>query len=286
VTRALGILAAVALVSLAGVVAYAWLNQRRMIYFPLGAGAPAVPAALLRGVETVSFETADGVRLAGWFVPPRDGTATATVLVLNGNAGNRGDRVALAAELAGRGLAVLLFDYRGFGGNPGSPSEEGLLDDARAARAWLERRSGVEPDRIAYFGESLGAAVAVALAAERPPLALILRSPFTSLVDVGRVHYPWLPVSLLLADRYPSVERIRAVSCPLLVVAGTADRIVPIEQSRALFDAAPRTMKRFIAIDGAGHNDEELAGGPRLGEAVVAFVARALRAPVEQEEVR
>jgi fermentation-respiration switch protein FrsA (DUF1100 family) len=280
VTRGAGLATLALLASIGGILGYFWMQQRRMIYFPLG-GAPPAPSRLLPGLQTVSFRTADGVTLEGWFVPARGSEPAATLLVFNGNAGNRGDRVPLAASLAARGLSVLLFDYRGYGGNPGTPSESGLLDDARAARAWLDGRADAAPAPVVYFGESLGAAVAVALAVERPPAALVLRSPFTSLVDMGREHYPWLPVALLLADRYPSLERIRDVHCPLLVVAGTADTIVPIEQSRAVFDAAPRTLKRFVAIDGAGHNDEGLSAGNPLAEAVSGFLARAL-APDEE----
>src|SRR5205807_5382312 len=134
--------------------------------------------------------------------------------------------------LADAGCQVLLFDYRGYGRNPGSPSEAGLLADARAARAYLRTRSDVDERRLVYFGESLGAAVAVALAVEEPPGALVLRSPFRSLAEVGRLHYPYLPVDLMLADRYPTADRIARVQAPLLVIAAERDEIIPVEQSR------------------------------------------------------
>lgn len=121
-----------------------------------------------------------------------------------------------------------------------------------------------------YFGESLGAAVAIGLAVEQPPAALVLRSPFTSLADVGRLHYPYLPVRLLLKDRYDSIGRIQDVSCPVLVVAGGADGIVPARQSRHLFDAA-RQPKRYVEIRGADHNDWELLAGRALLREVVRF---------------
>ena len=254
--------------------ALAWLFQRRMIYFPLEQEvAPA--SSLLSAAEEVLFETEDGLSLHGWFVHAEGGAARATVLVFNGNAGNRSYRAPLAAALARRGYSVLLFDYRGYGGNPGRPSERGLLADGRAARAWLESRIGVEGRRLVFFGESLGAAVALALAVERPPAALVLRSPFTSLTDVGRKHYPFLPVRWLLADRYPSLERITGLDCPLLVVAGERDWIVPPAQSRALFEAAPATRKRFLSLPG-GHNDLELLAGERLIDETIAFVEESL----------
>jgi fermentation-respiration switch protein FrsA (DUF1100 family) len=171
------------------VVALLWLVQRRLIYFPLMQDLASVATAL-PGAEEVTFETQDGLRLGGWFAPAASAASGPTVLVFNGNAGDRSFRAPLAAALSQAGLSVLLFDYRGYGRNPGSPSEAGLLRDARAARAYLAGRHDVDPDRLVYFGESLGAAVAVTLAAEQPPAALILRSPFTSLAEVGRLHYP------------------------------------------------------------------------------------------------
>ena len=268
-------LAGVALAAVAALVAFLWFYQRRMIYFPMDSHVPSVKALLPSGSE-VSFETEDGLVLQGWFVPPVGGTGSAAVLIFNGNAGSRAYRAPLAAAFAERGLAALLFDYRGYGGNPGSPSEAGLIRDARAARAFLESRPEIPAERTVYFGESLGAAVAVALATEHEPAALVLRSPFTSLVDVAKVHYPFLPVGLLLEDRYPSLRRIAGVSCPLLVVAGERDRLVPFEQSRALFDAATASEKRFVPIEGAGHNDPVLVEGRRLVDAVMQFLSEVL----------
>ena len=247
-----------------------WLTQRRMIYVPSGdVGTPA--SAGLPRAENVSLTTSDGLTLGGWFVPASQARST-TLIVFNGNAGNRAYRADIAQRLSAEGFAALLFDYRGFGGNPGSPTEEGLALDARAARDYLLTRADVDASRIVYFGESLGSGVAVRLASEHPPLALILRSPFTSFVDVGRVHYGWLPVGLLLSDRYPSLDRIAQVRSPLLVIAGSNDSIVPAEQSRRLFDAA-NEPKRLLIVEGADHNDEALAAGPKVIAAVRDFLA-------------
>jgi len=264
-----------ALLVLVGII---WFFQRKLIYFPFDQHVPPVSGLLEGGVE-VELPTDDGLRLSGWFVPAPGGAATATVLVFNGNAGNRADRAPLAAALARRGFAVLLFDYRGYGGNPGRSSEAGLYADARAAREWLDSRDGVNPARVVLFGESLGGAVALASAVERPPAALVLRSPFSSLTAVGRTHYPFLPVSWLLLDRYPSIEKIPGLACPLLVIAGDRDRIVPTAQSRELFEAAPVTGKRFLLLDG-GHNDMELLAGERLITETIEFI----RQSVETED--
>jgi len=248
-----------------------WFGQRRLIYFPSVAPPPAA-TTIHAGAVDARFVTAEGVQLGGWFFPRNDGELSPVVLVMNGNAGSRAGRLPLALGLARHGLAVMLFDYRGYGGNPGSPTEQGLLSDARAARQWLVSQPGVDPDGIVYFGESLGAAVAVALASEQPPAALILRSPFTSLAEVGDVHYPWLPVRHLLRDRFPSIDRIRRVSCPILVIAGEEDGIVPPAQSRRLYEAAPAPRKRFVSIPGAGHNDPMLTSGDPLTSEVASFL--------------
>src|SRR5262249_19194313 len=143
----------------------------------------------------------DGLVLGAWHVAPTSASLGFTVLVMPGNGGSRAMRAPLARRLVAKGFAVLLLDYRGYGGNPGSPPEDGLTRSARAARAYL-RDHGVLAERVIYSGESLGAAVATRLAAEQPPGGLVLRSPFTSLADVGSQHYPLLPVRLLLVDRF------------------------------------------------------------------------------------
>lgn len=250
-----------------GLMGLLWSQQRRLVYFP--ARGPLPPAAtVLPNGQDVVIETDDGIRLAAWYFPVHgDGPA---VLVFAGNAGDRSTRAPIASALNQMGCSVLLFDYRGYGGNPGRPSEEGLAADARAAQAWLAAQPGVST--IVYFGESLGAAVAVGLAVDRPPHALILRSPFTSLPDVGAVHYPWLPVRRLLMDRYPSLERISSVRVPLLVIAGDRDDVVPEPMSRRLYEAA-NEPKRYVLVPGAGHNDVELLVGRQMLDAIRGVVS-------------
>jgi uncharacterized protein len=273
-----GIILLVVAAVLAATIGLLWAFQRRLLYLPTPRAVPPA-ASVLPGAAEVVFETADGLRLGGWFVPadgrgagggagarpeaPERVAPGPAVLVCNGNGGNRSMRAPLAAALARMGLHVLLFDYRGYGGNPGHPTEDGLAADARAALDYLAARPEVDPDRVVYFGESLGAAVALRLATERPPAALVLRSPFASLAEVGQRHYPFVPVSLLLRDRYDSAALVGRLAAPLLVVAGGRDRIVPASHSRRLFAAAPRP-KRLVVLDGADHNDHDLLAGPRL----------------------
>ncbi len=259
----------------AAVLGLVWFFQRRLIYLPyyIRPGREFPPAeTVLEGGEDVSFDTEDGLRLKGWFVPAGAGREAPTVLAFNGNAADRSFRAPLAAGLSRAGLSVLLFDYRGYGSNPGSPSEQGLVTDARAARAYLASRDDVDPHRVVYFGESLGAAVAVALATEQPPRALIMRSPFPALAEVGRLQYPYLPVRLLLTDRYPVLDEVREVGVPVLVVAGEEDHIVPPDLSRSVYEAAAEP-KRMVVIPGAGHDDAALFAGQRFLDEVLQFVA-------------
>lgn len=260
----------------ASVVALVWTGQRRLMYFPFGR-VPAPSSVGLPEAEVVTFAAADGVTLRGWFVPSvssPEAPAAYTLIVFNGNAGNRAYRAALALAFRTQGGALLLFDYRGYGDSDGSPHERGLALDARAARNYLLTRPDVDAARLVYFGESLGAAVAVELATEHPPLALVLRSPFTSMVAVGRVHYPILPVRLLLRDRFASIERIADVRAPLLVIAGDRDGIVPLEQSRTLFEAAT-SRKALVVVEGADHNDAALVAGPVVVAETMRFLGQA-----------
>ena len=264
------ILAAGCVAVIAVVLALFWATQRRLMYFPAD-GVPAPGEIGLTGVEPVTFGTIDGITLSGWFLAAPGSSPRATVLVFNGNAGNRAHRAPLAAALHAQGLQVLLIDYRGYGGNPGTPTENGLALDSRAARAYLLGRPDVDASRLVYFGESLGTAVAVGLAVQFPPAALVLRSPFTSMTDLGRHHYPFLPVRLLLRDRFAAIDRIQRIAAPLLVVAGGHDRVVPIDNSQRFYDAAvaPKTLLVFADAD---HNDDELLAGDEMIQAIVRFL--------------
>ena len=259
-------------VVVAGILALVWMFQRTLIYFPFGQVSEP-PDVGLAAAEVVTFPTADGLTLRGWFVPSLDAPLAYTVLVLNGNAGNRAYRAPLAVSLQQQGLQVLLFDYRGYGGNEGRPTETGLRADARAARSYLLARGDVDASRLIYFGESLGTALAVGLAAEHPPAGVILRSPFRSLVEVGQTHYPFLPVRFLLQDRFAAIDDIPRVTCPVLVLAGDRDRIIPLNQSRRLYEAVT-SAKELVILAGADHNDVELLAGDEMLAAISRFLGR------------
>jgi fermentation-respiration switch protein FrsA (DUF1100 family) len=257
---------AVLLVFLVAILVAVWFLQRRLVYFP--GGDPGTPPA---GWEEVTITTEDDLDLTAWLAEPApEDRQDVVVVVFPGNAGSRVDRVPLGDRLAAAGLTVLLVDYRGYGGNPGAPSEQGLGKDARAALTFVAG-AGLGANGVVYLGESLGSGVAVGLAAEAPPDALVLRSPFTSLTDVARHHFRWLPVGWLLRDRYPSLERASTVAgTPALVIAGTADGTVPFEQSRRL---ATRLGAQLHVVGGADHNDPQLFADPALVDTITDFVA-------------
>ncbi len=255
--RVLGALLSILVV----IVMVVWSLQRQLLYHP--GGPPPPVAQVLPLGEEVSFTTADGLELAAWWLP---GGPTA-VLLLPGNAGNRAGRISTAQALGDLGLSVLLVDYRGYGGNPGSPTEEGLVADARAAAAWLQKRDTV--DDLVFFGESFGAGVAIAVAAHEPPAVLVLRSPFTSVVDVARAHFGPVPKAFV-RDRFPSEERITEVDVPTLVLATEADEVVPFALSRRVAQAAPDS--EFVTLDARGHNAPAMFDGPQLVAAVERFL--------------
>jgi uncharacterized protein len=266
-SRRTGLAFLTVLVLLLVVVSVLWSLQRRMIYFPDRVAPPQPPA----GVRDVELTTSDGLRLAAWLAAPTATDAHIAVLVAPGNAGNRRDRLPLASAFAREGHTVLLLDYRGYGGNPGSPSEAGLARDVRAAWAYLTGPASFPAGRVVLFGESLGAAVVSELATEVAPAGLVLRSPFESLAAVGREHYPLLPVALLLRDRFPVAEDVGRVTAPTTVVYGTADSIVPPGHSRTVFARAANPV-RALAVDGADHNDPALTAGPEVVAAVRTIV--------------
>ncbi|WP_353509210.1 alpha/beta fold hydrolase [Intrasporangium sp.] len=245
--------------------------QRRLIYFP--DSSPVPPAGrVIDGARDVTLHTSDGLELGAWFVPAGgDAQLDLAVLLAPGNGGNRAGRAGLARELSRRGLAVLLMDYRGYAGNPGSPSEEGLSADADAAVQALTEL-GFPPNRTIYVGESLGTGVAAALQARTPPAGLVLRSPFTELADVGARHFPWLPVRLVLRDRFEVIQRLASSSVPTTVIYGDRDSVVPPQLSARVADAAPVLVERIV-LPGADHNDPVMFG-PAVADAVLRLARR------------
>jgi uncharacterized protein len=233
-----------------------------LLYFP-EREILRTPAAV--PFSEVAFDSEDGEQLHGWWAAARR-SPVGHVLLCHGNAGNIGDRVAHVELLSTAGFDVLAFDYRGYGRSSGRPDEEGTYRDARAARRALLRRPGIDATQVFYLGESLGAAVALALACEFPPAGLILQSPFTSVRAMARVHYPAIPTSLV-PDAYPSLQLVRNSRARLLVLHGDRDNIVPLAQAEALLAAAPEP-KQLHVFRGLGHND---LVGPEWARVIAAW---------------
>lgn len=242
--------------------------ERGLIYLPVRQ-LVATPAARELTYEDVRFTTADGVQLHGWFVP---GPGPATLLWTHGNAGNISHRVDNIAGLHRNvGANVFIFDYRGYGSSGGSPSEHGTYLDAEAALEALRGRPDVDPEQVVYFGRSLGAAVAVELALRHSPRGLILEGAFTSVPEMARHAYPFLPVWPLLQTRYDSLSKLGRIQVPVLVIHAERDEVVPFEMGRRLFEAA-REPKRFFPVRGAHHNDTFIVGGDDYYAAIRTFL--------------
>ncbi len=230
-------------------------TQQRRLLFPASSLRVTAAEAGLPEMQDVEIRTADGERILGWWKPPEPGRAL--ILYFHGNGGslwNRRERVRLLTR-DGRGL--LIVSYRGYSGSTGSPSEEGLREDARAARDWL---NSYQPERIVLYGESLGTGVAVRLATERPVGGVILDAPYTSTADVARGVYWFLPIALLMRDQFRSIDRIGDVKVPLLVMHGEEDAVIPIALSELLFKAA-NEPKRYVRLPGIDHVSILEAGG-------------------------
>ncbi len=260
---------------LAVMAAIIWTQiEKRYLFFPTKDIA-YTPAQLGLQYEEVIFHNEDGTQLHGWYVP---GETDLTWLWFHGNGGNISHRVDEVALVHHRlGVNQFIFDYQGYGRSQGRPTEQGTYRDARAALEYLRARPDVESDRIVYFGRSLGSAIAVELASSRPPLAMVLVSPFASVSDMALLTIPsflpvrW-PVQWLVRNRYDSLASIGRVERPLLILHGERDEIVPVSQGRKLFEAA-NSPKQFRLLAGAGHNDTYSTGGAAYWDALAEFTA-------------
>ena len=263
------------LYSILFIVSAAWLFlalflyffQTRMIYFPEKT-LEFTPAVLSLPYEDVYLTTSDGISIHGWFMEKEN--ALSTVLVLHGNAGNISHRLETLQIFYELGMAVFIIDYRGYGRSEGSPSEAGTYLDAKAAWFYLTEGRKLDAKDIIVFGRSLGGAVAVWLAERHEPAALVIESTFTSIPEMGKRYYPYLPVGLLTRIRYPTIERIGRINRPVLVIHSRDDEIIPFEFGQSLYSAAP-DPKVFLEISG-GHNDGFLIEGKRYREGLLMFI--------------
>ena len=227
-----------------------YINQPKYVYFPYRE-LVATPQDAGLTYDEVHLTTADDIGIHGWFVPHEQ--PRATLLFLHGNGGNISHRLEKLAMYHQLGLAVFIIDYRGYGLSTGTPSEEGTYQDAEAAWSYLTRDRGITDQNIIFYGESLGGAVAAWLAARHQPGAVILESSFTSIIDMGRHYYPYLPIRWISRFKYPTLDLIKQVHVPLLIIHSPTDDIVPYTQGQKLFEAA-NGPKSFLEITGDHNN--------------------------------
>jgi fermentation-respiration switch protein FrsA (DUF1100 family) len=233
-----------------------YILQPKLLYFPVRE-VSCTPAELGLDFENVTFESSDGLRLSGWYIPSDN--SPFTILFCHGNGGNIThclDSIDIFHDL---GLSCFVFDYRGYGYSQGRPSEEGTYLDAEAAYKWLTEKKKISPDNIIVFGRSLGGSIAAQLAGKNHVGALVIESTFTSYVEIGRKFYPYMPVRWLARFSYNTVQYIKDVLCPIMLIYSRDDEIVPFEFGRELYEAA-NEPKEFVEIFGS-HNDGFLVSG-------------------------
>jgi len=244
-----------------------FIFQSRYVYYPERV-LLADPGSIGLDFETVRFETADGVKLSGWFIPSE--SARGVILFCHGNAGNISHRMESLAIFHRLGLDVFIFDYRGYGQSEGKPTEHGTYKDAAAAWQYLIEKRQANPNEVIVFGRSLGGAIASWLAQSQTPRALILESAFTSLPDIAATVYPYLPVRLLSRFEYSTAEYLGRADCPVLIVHSRDDEIMPFSHGWRLFEMA-REPKKFLEISGT-HNEGFITSGRQYEEGLNAFI--------------
>ena len=227
-------------------------KQRALMYTPILEKLSRSDVGV-QNVKIIHIETEDGLRLEGWYVPPQKEN-NKIIVFFHGNGQNIGSSYSGVAQLIKDGYGLLMVEYRGYAGHKGTFTEQGVYKDCRAFIDWLSQTHQVKYSDMILYGESLGAAVAVQMASEYDAHALILLAPFSSMVDIARARYPYLPVSLLLEDQYLSDKKIQQIRMPILIMHGNRDRVIDIESGGKLFEAA-NEPKKFVEFPQGGHNN-------------------------------
>ncbi|MFC2009805.1 alpha/beta hydrolase [Chloroflexota bacterium] len=252
---------------------YLFIFQSHYVYYPEPI-LPADPNHIGLPFETILFDTRDGLRLSGWFIPKED--SRGILLFCHGNAGNMGHRLESIQLFSQLGLEVFIFDYRGYGESEGKPTEKGTYEDAEAAWQYLIKERQVDPDKVVIFGRSLGGAVASWVASKHTPGALILESTFTSIPDIAATIYPYLPVRLTLRFKYDTAEYLTEVNCPILVIHSRNDETMPFIHGQRLFETAAEP-KEFLELTGT-HNEGFVTSGKLYEEGLNTFIHQYLEA--------
>jgi len=233
---------------------YLYYAQDRMVFYPTH-DLEVTPDQAGLVFEDCRIPVDTGAFVHAWYFPIESDSLSPVVLFCHGNGGNMSHRLETAQFLHEFGVAVLMFDYRGYGKSDGRPSENNLYRDADVCYDWLQAEKRFKPDRIVLFGRSLGGAVAIDITARKPCRGLIVESSFTSIAAMGKRMFPILPVGLLLKYRFDSIEKIARVTCPKLLTHSPDDEVIPYEMGRALYDRAVEP-KTWVDLEG-GHNGRD-----------------------------
>jgi len=245
-------------------IAHLYIRQRHYIFPVTGHPGPTS----FGGMKPIHILTSDGLTLSGWYKAASDSRKPVMIIFPGQGDGIDGLYPVMIQPYVEHGYGVLLAIYRGYSGNPGEPSENGLYTDARSYLSWLTE-NGVSDSKIILYGQSLGAAIAIQMATENPKCrAIILESPFESMTAMARVHYPFIPIDILLKDRFDSISKISNVKLPLFEFFGDKDTTVPNEQERKIFDKAAG-LKKLEVVHGANHFD---VGRRDVAPKVIAFI--------------
>ena len=216
------------------ILVFVFFYQRNLLYHPFENNYSTHQINF--SYEEVFIPTFDGNTLKGRF-HKKDLNSKKTLVFFHGNAGDLNNRIYKLNLIKDFDINFLIIAYRGFSGNKGKPTEEGLYDDARSALDWLTKQN-IKEDQIIIYGESLGTGVSIEVAQNKKFAGIILESPFTSMVDAGKFYYPYLPVSLLLKDRYETVKKLKNINSPILVMHGKKDKIVPFVMGKKVYENA------------------------------------------------
>jgi len=260
----LGVVVAVAAVYLAAL-GYLWATQRSHVFHPGIGPLDLINSTVASYMREETIRTVDGLVLMSWYAPAKAGHRT--MVYFHGNAGTLGDRHERVIAYMERGFGLLLVGYRGYGGNPGEPTETGLYDDGRAHLDWLAAQ-GLQPDDLVLYGESLGSAIATQLATERKAAALVLEAPFASVLLSARARYPLFAFDWVIKDKFANIDKIDKINMSLFVIHGALDRVTPQRFGRMVYERARQPKSAFWPAE-AGHNDLLQFG---MVEAVMRFL--------------
>jgi len=216
------------------IIIFTYFFQRSLLYHPTENNYSE--DKILVSIEKVSIKTNDNLELLAWY-KNNNLSKYKTVLFLHGNAGTLENRIHKINHFEKINVNFLLVAWRGFSGNKGKPTEKGLYEDARSAVKWLEEK-GIKKNNIILYGESLGTGVVTEIAQNENFAGVILESPFTSMIDAGKDKYPFLPVKILLKDKYESDKKIKNIKSPVLIMHGKVDKIVPFHMGQTMYELA------------------------------------------------